>query len=187
MNEGTAYFKDTKFNLSDSRVFYCRLFHSEEPKSLDQQWESLTFHPTPSQQPSWITNSTSTTDQLSMKRNAHSGSLLSSKEQSLQGGSSYFENAVDSRRDSNDISLNNVPLPPSPDMFAQSKESDHLETFNLKRADSGPVEALRVARPHLASPNEFLSHSKGQDSGISSGKTAVLVCSDAYLNAGLQS
>ena len=122
-----------------------------------------------------------------MKRNALSGSLLSSKEQSLQeGGSSYFENAVDSKRDSNDISLNNVPLPPSPDMFAQSKESDHLETFNFKRADSGPVEALRMARPHLASPNEFLSHSKGQDSGISSGKTEALVCSDAYLHVGLQ-
>lgn len=118
-----------------------------------------------------------------MKRNALSaGSLLSSKEQSLQGGSSYFENAVDSKRDSNDISLNNVPLPPSPDMFAQSKESDNLETFNFKRADYGPVEALRMARPHLASPNEFLSHSKGQDSGISSGKTDVLVCSDAYLH-----
>ena len=116
-----------------------------------------------------------------MKRNALSASLLSSKEQSLQGGSSYFENAVDSKRDSNNISLNNVPLPPSPDMFAQSKESDHLETFNLKRADSGPVEALRMARPHLASPNEFLSHSKGQDSGISSGKTDALVCSDVYL------
>ena len=134
-----------------------------------------------------MTNSTSTTDQLNMKRNALSGSLLSSKEQSLQeGGSSYFENAVDSKRDSNDISLNNVPLPPSPDMFAPSKESDHLETFNLKRADSGPVEALRMARPHLASPNEFLSHSKGQDSGISSGKTEALVCSDAYLHVGLQ-
>lgn len=173
--------KDKKFNVRDKFVCYCRLFHSEEPDSLDQQWESLTFHPTPSQQPSWITNSTYTTDQLNMKRNALSGSLLSSKEQFLQGGSSYFGNAVDSKGDSNEISLNNVPLPPSPEMFARSKESDNLETFNLKRADSGPVEALRVARPHLASPNEFLSHSKGQDSGISSGKTDAFACSDAYL------
>ena len=69
-----------------------------------------------------------------------------------------------------DISLSNVPLPPNPNLLAQGTENDNLETFNLKKVDPGPVEALRMARPRLASPMEFLSHSKGQDTGLSNGE-----------------
>ena len=76
------------------------------------------------------------------------------------------------KHNANDISLSNVPLPSNPDLF--SRPNDTVETFNLKRVDQGPVEALRTARPHLASPNEFLSHSRGQDTGLSNGKILFL-------------
>lgn len=86
------------------------------------------------------------------------------------------------KHNANDISLSNVPLPSNTDLF--SRPNDRVETFNLKRVDQGPVEALRTARPHLASPNEFLSHLRGQDTGLSNGKilflhlTVVLITND---------
>lgn len=76
----------------------------------------------------------------------------------------------ESKRDVNGISLNDIPLPPKPAFLLQNKENDNLETFNIKRADPDPVESLRLARPHLASPSEFFSQSRPrQDSGLSNG------------------
>ena len=160
-----------------------RLSLSEQQNRLDQQWDSLTFQPTTAQQPSWKTSSASTADRnndhFSMGRNAFSGSMSSSKEQSLQGTTSFKNKTIsppktyhnESKLDLNDISLNNVPLPPSPDLFMQSKDNENLETFNIKKTDAGPVESLRMARPHLASPKDFLT--RGQDTALSSGKTTL--------------
>lgn len=165
-----------------------KLSHSEQQKRLDQQWDTLTFQPATAQQPSWktssIVNADRNDDHFSMGRNVFSGSAFSSIEQSSQGRTSFQNKIIsppktyhnESKLDLKDISLNNVPLPPcGPDLFMQSKESDNLETFNIKRAESGPVESLHLARPHLASPKDFLSHSRGQDTGIPS----VLPKSDA--------
>lgn len=165
-----------------SHPFYAidRLSSSEQQKRLDQQWSSLTFQPPASQQPSWRTS-----ELFHAERNAYSNSPSSSKGQLFQGeslsglassGSKVFSplqmNHEELKHNANDISLSNVPLPSNPDLF--SRPNDTVETFNLKRVDQGPVEALRTARPHLASPNEFLSHSRGQDTGLSNGKILFL-------------
>ena len=114
-----------------------------------------------------------------MERSAHSSSPFASKEQESLSRSTTFENKIlnpsqiyydESKHNMMDISLSNVPLPPNPNLLAQGKENDNLETFNLKKVDPAPIEALCMARPHLASPMEFLSHSKGQDTGLSNGK-----------------
>ena len=175
-------------------LFHYRTLNSEQQKRLDQQWNSLTFQPPASQQPSWKTSSTFPVDKKSdhynTERNTLSSSPFSSKGQYLQGepfnsNLSAFEKMFsppqmynnESKRDLNGISLNDVPLPPKPDFIMQNRDSDNLETFNIKRADPGPVESLRAARPYLASPNEFLSQSRtGQDSGLSNGKVTTCIC-----------
>jgi len=167
-----------------------KVFNSEQQKKLDEQWNSLTFQPPAAQQLSWQTRSTFATDKKSdhfnTGRNAFSSSPFSSKEHSLQGGplssqgpfgkkafgpsQMYHE---ESKHNLNDISLSNVPLPPNPNLLMQNKESDNLETFNIKRTEHGPIESLRMGRPHLASPNEFLSHSRGQDIGLSNAHSSL--------------
>lgn len=77
----------------------------------------------------------------------------------------------ESKQDMSGISLNDIPLPPKPDFLMQNKESNNLETFNIKRTDPDPVQSLRSGRPHLASPSKFFSQSRpGQDSGLSNGQ-----------------
>lgn len=155
---------------------FCPIYsvlNSEQQKRLDEQWNSLTFQPSASQQPSWKTS-----NHFSSEKDPLTKVPISSKGQSLHREPFNFSPSVfsspniygnESKRDITAVSLNDIPLPPKPDFLMQSKENDNLETFNIKRADPGPVESLRTARPYLASPREFLSQSKaGRDSGLSS-------------------
>lgn len=148
----------------------------EQQRRLDQQWNSLTFQPSAPQQPSWKTS-----EHFNTERNTLNSLPFLSKGQSLQkeplnsnafgkmfSPQQMYEN--ESKQNLNEISLNDIPLPPNPDFHMQNKENNSLETFNIKRADPSPVESLRTARPHLASPSEFLSQSRtAQDSGFSNG------------------
>ena len=130
------------------------------------------FQPSASQQPSLKTN-----DYFSVERNTLSSSLFS--KEPFNSNAITFKKVLsppqmydnESTKDMSGISLNDIPLPPKPDFLMQNKESDNLETFNIKRADPDPVQSLRSGRPHLASPSEFFSQSRpGQDSGVLNGQ-----------------
>ena len=130
------------------------------------------FQPSASQQPPLKTN-----DHFSTERNTLTSSPFS--KEPFNSNAVTFRKTLsppqmydnESRKDTSEISLNDIPLPPKPDFVMQNKESDNLETFNIKRADPDPVQSLRSGRPHLASPSEFFSHSRpGQDSGHSNGQ-----------------
>ena len=155
--------------------------NSEQQERIYQQWNSLMFQPSASQQPSSKIN-----DHFSTERNTLTSSH-SSKEPFSSNAITFrkmfsppqmYDN--ESMKDMSGISLNDIPLPPKPDFLMQNKESDNLETFNIKRADPDPVQSLRSGRPHLASPSEFFSQSRpGQDSGVLNGQLMViLLCSD---------
>ena len=149
-----------------------RALNSEQQKRIYQQWNSLMFQPSASQQPSSKTN-----DHFSADRNTLTSSPLSKEPfnsnaitfRKMLSPPQMYDN--ESTNDTSGISLNDIPLPPKPDFLMQNKESDNLETFNIKRADPDPVQSLRSGRPHLASPSEFFSQSRpGQDSGHLNGQ-----------------
>lgn len=144
-----------------------RTLNSEQQKRIYQQWNSLMFQPSESQQPSPKTN-----DHFSAERNTLTSSPFPKEPlnsnaitcRKMFSPPQMYDN--ESTKDMSGISLNDIPLPPKPDFLMQNKESDKLETFNIKRADPDPVQSLRSGRPHLASPSEFFSQSRpGQDSG----------------------
>ena len=158
---------------------FCSLSHrslnSEEQKKLDKQWNSLKLLPPTSRESAWNTSTAFTTNKEKISFNTGkqfegyspfsqehtSNTLVQTNCDEMKGGDN-----------TNKTSLNNVTPPLKPDWFEQS--SDNLETFNMKKIDPGPVEVLRSSRPHLASPDEFLSHTRGHDAGFSAGKNNII-------------
>lgn len=153
--------------------------HSDQQKRLYQQWNSPTFQPSASQQPPWKTNNDFSTERDMRSSSPFSLKGYSSQKDPLNSNAITYKKMLNPpqmydnelEQDMSEISLNDVPLPPKPDFHIQNKESDSLETFNVRRADPEPVQSLRSGRPHLASPSEFFSVSRaGQDSGLSNGQ-----------------
>ena len=139
---------------------------SDQQKRLDEQWNPLTFHPAESRQPLWQKSNSfitikdpSTKLPISLKDQSSQRELFNLNRSAFSPPQVFGSK---SQRDtySSAISLNDVPLPPKPDFEMQNKEKNILETFNVKRTDPAPVEALRSARPYLASPSAFLTQSQ---------------------------
>ena len=101
--------------------------------------------------------------------------LFSSKEKSLSGGTTSGHTSfqpvfspplfrahheLSAKKDTSEIPSTGVPTP-------SNLESGKLETF--KKSEQVATEAVRTAKPYLASPKEFLSHLRGPEKQVPKG------------------